>query len=48
MTGVRAAYPLFALLPFERTMVIWTDCANEIASQAAKMGESNEKICDEI
>ena len=46
--GVRASYPLFALLPFGRTMVIWTDRANEIASQAAEMGETYGKTMEAI
>ena len=36
--GVRAAYPLFALLPFGRTMVVWTDRASTLAENAAEMG----------
>ena len=41
-------YPLFALLPFGRTMVIWTDRANEIVSQAAEMGEAYGKTMEAI
>ena len=36
--GVRAAYPLFALLPFGRTMVVWTDRASTLTENAAEMG----------
>ena len=38
--GVRAAYPLFALLPFGRTMVVWTDRASTLAANEAEMGAS--------
>ena len=48
LAGVRAVYPLFALLPFGRTMVIWTDRANEIVSQAAEMGEAYGKTMEAI
>lgn len=48
IAGVRAAYLLFALLPFGRTMVIWTDRANEIAGQAAEMGEAYGKTMEAI
>lgn len=36
--GVRTAYPIFALVPFGRTMVLWTDRANELAADAEEMG----------
>lgn len=31
---------LLALIPFGRTIVIWTNCAEEIADQAAEMGKA--------
>ena len=38
LKGVRTAYPIFALVPFGRTMVLWTDRANELAADAEEMG----------
>ena len=38
LKGVRTAYPVFALIPFGRTMVLWTDRANELAADAEEMG----------
>lgn len=46
--GVRATYPLFALLPFGRTMVIWTDRENEIAGQIAEMGAEYGKTMEAV
>lgn len=37
LKGVRTAYPVFALVPFGRTMVLWTDRANELAADAEEM-----------
>lgn len=38
LAGVRISYLLFALIPFGRTIVIWTNRSAEIADQAAEMG----------
>lgn len=38
LKGVRTACPIFALVPFGRTMVLWTDRANELAADAEEMG----------
>lgn len=37
LKGIRTAYPIFALIPFGRTMVLWTDRANELAADAEEM-----------
>ena len=38
--GYMSGYPFLALIPFGRTIVIWTNCAEEIADQAAEMGKA--------
>ena len=35
-----SGYPFLALIPFGRTIVIWTNRAEEIADQAAEMGKA--------
>ena len=40
IAGVRISYLLLALIPFGRTIVIWTNRAEEIADQAAEMGKA--------
>ena len=40
IAGVRISYLLLALSPFGRIIVIWTNCAEEIADQAAEMGKA--------
>ena len=40
LKGVRISYPPLALIPFGRTIVIWTNRTAEIASQAAEMGKA--------
>ena len=40
IAGVRISYLLLALIPFGRTIVIWTDRTKEIAEQAAEMGKA--------
>ena len=40
IAGVRISYLPLALIPFGRTIVIWTNRAEEIADQAAEMGKA--------
>ena len=40
IAGVRISYLPFPLIPFGRTIVIWTNRAEEIADQAAEMGKA--------
>ena len=40
IAGVRISYLLLALIPFGRTIVIWTNRTEEIADQAAEMGKA--------
>ncbi|MFR3344066.1 MAG: MptD family putative ECF transporter S component [Anaerobutyricum sp.] len=40
IAGVRISYLPLALIPFGRTIVIWTDRTKEIAEQAAEMGKA--------